>query len=241
MTDMHSHILPYLDDGSRTVHMSLSMLRFERIQGVRTVCLTPHFYRDMETPEVFFSKREESFQRLLRFIDREPMPDLILGAEVAWVPNIAEWDELPAFCYAGTNLLLLEPPFRDWRNEFFQSVESILDRRGLIPVIAHLDRYLAPSNAEGVRRLLSYELPVQLSASFLLSAAGRGEGLRLLKSGAVQHLISDAHNTTTRPPNLGQAMDYLRNKLGSEAEAIFYRTDALLRKATRINIGERKF
>ena len=53
MTDLHTHILPGMDDGAKTVEDSLAMLRMEYDQGVDTVVLTPHFYRDRENPKHF--------------------------------------------------------------------------------------------------------------------------------------------------------------------------------------------
>ena len=44
MTDQHTHILPGMDDGSRSPEMSLELLRAEAAQGVDTVILTPHYY-----------------------------------------------------------------------------------------------------------------------------------------------------------------------------------------------------
>jgi protein subunit release factor B len=55
MTDLHTHILPGMDDGSPDVETSIAMLRMEAEQGVHTVVLTPHFYRDRERPEHFLS------------------------------------------------------------------------------------------------------------------------------------------------------------------------------------------
>ena len=72
MTDLHTHILPGMDDGARTVKESLKMLRMERSQGVDTVVLTPHFYRDYETPEHFLQRREESVRVLETVIGRLP-------------------------------------------------------------------------------------------------------------------------------------------------------------------------
>ena len=57
MTDLHTHILPGMDDGAESVEMSLDMLRMERDQGVDAVVLTPHFYRDRERPEHFQKRR----------------------------------------------------------------------------------------------------------------------------------------------------------------------------------------
>ena len=64
MTDLHTHILPGMDDGAKTPEESLQMLRMERDQGVDTVVLTPHFYRDRERPEWFLARRRASAEAL---------------------------------------------------------------------------------------------------------------------------------------------------------------------------------
>ena len=56
ITDFHSHILPFMDDGSKSVEESLDMLRLLKSQGVDRVVLTPHFYPNYEDPEQFLSK-----------------------------------------------------------------------------------------------------------------------------------------------------------------------------------------
>ena len=89
MTDLHTHILPGMDDGAPDVETSLAMLREEARQGVDTVVLTPHFYRDRERPEHFLARRARAADRLNSAIqalpgeERRAMPRLILGAEVA--------------------------------------------------------------------------------------------------------------------------------------------------------------
>ena len=100
MTDLHTHILPGMDDGAKTPEESLQMLRMERDQGVDTVVLTPHFYRDREWPERFLARRRASAEALRDALMALPeeeirnMPRLILGAAVAWVPNLPEMTEL---------------------------------------------------------------------------------------------------------------------------------------------------
>ena len=59
MIDIHTHILPGMDDGASTPEESLAMLRMQREQGVDTVFLTPHFHRDRENPEHFLSYMAE--------------------------------------------------------------------------------------------------------------------------------------------------------------------------------------
>ena len=122
MTDLHTHILHGMDDGSPDVETSLAMLREEARQGVDTVVLTPHFYRDRERPEHFLARRERAADRLNDAIlslpeeERRALPRLVLGAEVAWWPNLADCEELPELCIGRTKNLLVELPFTPWND-----------------------------------------------------------------------------------------------------------------------------
>lgn len=81
MIDLHTHILPGMDDGSRDVLESLAMLEASAAQGVGLVAATPHFYAEENSPERFLSRRAEAAQRL-RAALRPGLPEIRLGAEV---------------------------------------------------------------------------------------------------------------------------------------------------------------
>lgn len=227
MNDLHTHILPGLDDGADTVETSLAMLRQEYAQGVDTVALTPHFYRDREHLSDFLQRREEGFHKLLATIaalseeKRAALPRLILGAEVTWVPNLAQLPGLEKLCYQDTKFLLLELPFGAWDDMLFRQIYDLMNCRGITPIIAHIDRYWGMQKKERFEALFSLGVPVQLSAEPLLHFTTRGRALRLIKTGKVQMLISDAHNLTDRQPNLGKAFDVLHKKLGVERSDLF--------------------
>ena len=65
--DMHSHILPGIDDGAKTVEDSLELLSCLKNQGVTNVCLTPHFYTNEISLEDFIAERAEKFKHLDSF------------------------------------------------------------------------------------------------------------------------------------------------------------------------------
>ena len=69
MIDLHTHILPRMDDGAKTVEEALQMLRAEAEQGVEAVALTPHYYRTKEQPTAFLTRRREAMDQLLREIN----------------------------------------------------------------------------------------------------------------------------------------------------------------------------
>ena len=81
--DFHSHVLPGIDDGSRSVEESIAMLQAEAAQGIRHVVATPHFYPHHDSPEHFLEKRREAEEALRREMKHHPgLPELSIGAEV---------------------------------------------------------------------------------------------------------------------------------------------------------------
>ena len=216
MTDLHTHILPGMDDGARDVETSLRMLCMEHRQGVETVALTPHFYCDTESVDSFLKRRQTAFERLEEAISRLPdgemLPHRMLGAEVAWAPHMDRWERLSELCYAGSDYLLLELPFSTWSADMFRRLYELMDRTGVTPVIAHIDRYWGLIDKRALEELFTMGLPVQISAAALTHWRTRGTAMRLLRQRKVQLLISDAHGDTERAPNLADAMKVIRRR-----------------------------
>lgn len=234
MTDLHTHILPGIDDGAKTAEESLTMLCMEREQGVDTVVLTPHFYRDRENPKHFLKRREAAMFTLGKAVlalteeERNALPRLLIGAEVAWAPNLADWEELPELCIGNTKNLLLEMPFTLWTDRMIDQIYDLMSRTGITPVIAHLERYWKIQRPEHIREVLELGVPVQISADVLLHFASRGSALKILKNKQAHLLASDCHNCIRRPPDLAAALDVVRSKLGERC------ADALIRCADEL-------
>ena len=110
MIDFHSHILPGMDDGSKSTQESLEMLDMLRAQGVDTVAATPHFYARENPPEVFLRRRAEAWNRLRPQLTADS-PRVLLGAEVRYFQGISHVDRLHDLCLEGQDVLLLEMPF----------------------------------------------------------------------------------------------------------------------------------
>lgn len=220
MTDLHTHILPGMDDGAKNVEESLALLALQREQGVDTVVLTPHFYRNRENPAHFLARRKKAAETLREALSsRGELTRVKLGAEVAWWPGIADCDELGELCIEGTETLLVELPFSPWSERTISSIYDLMGRTGVTPVIAHLERYLKIQSADLVRAVLDLGVPVQVSGDVLLEFFKRGPALKLLKNNDAQLIASDCHNTSSRVPNLGEAMAVAEKKLGRERAA----------------------
>ena len=102
MIDVHAHILPHMDDGSRSTSESLAMLEESTKQGINLVAATPHFYARENSPEEFLKRRGRSAARL-----RERwcpgLPELRLGAEVFWFEGMSRWEGLESLCMESKN------------------------------------------------------------------------------------------------------------------------------------------
>ena len=228
MTDLHTHILPSMDDGANSVEESLAMLQMQVDQGVDRVALTSHFYIAKESVGSFLSRRNAAYQELLTRSEEMARPDLILGAEVALMPGISELPELDKLCYEGTKILLVELPMIPWTDSVFNQLHCLESRRGLMPMIAHIDRYFHCQKKAQIERVLEMGYPIQVSAAAILRNLGRVQALRLLRDYDAL-LVSDCHNTETRSPNIGDAMKVVGKKLGTTvANRISKFTDEIL-------------
>ena len=225
MIDLHTHILPGMDDGAKDVEMSLAMLHREREQRVRGVALTPHFYREDERSEHFFVRRQKAWDRLRQGMDRAggEFPELILGAEVAWVPGMNRWDGLERFALGESRYMLLELPDAPWKSTMIDQIYDMMERSGVVPVLAHLERYFRTQKPEHIRELLATGVPVQISAEAMLYLLQRRAVLKRIKGVSNCMLISDCHDLINRKPNLGQGFIQARKSLPPEQAAAMRR------------------
>ncbi len=218
MIDIHSHVLPCIDDGSRNPEMSLEMLKISYRQGIDTVVATPHFYIKDNGIDKFLEKRNTAYNKLKDFVKNEnEIPDIYLGAEVFYFNGISKIDDIEKLCINNSNYILLEMPFNKWNNRVFQEVEDLIYNRRLIPIIAHIERFIAfQKGTDNIDRLISMRVIPQMNAEYFLSLFSKGKALKWLSNGTIKVLGSDMHNIESRPPNLGDACNIISKKLGSE-------------------------
>ena len=213
--DFHSHILPEIDDGSRSVEESIEMLKLEAAQGITHVIATPHFYAS-DAPERFLQRREQARQCLQEEMQNHPgLPRISVGAEVYYFRGISNADILPNLTIEDGSYLLLEMPVDTWTDTMFKEIGNIYLKHGITPVIAHIDRYISPFTARRTLERLS-ELPVlvQANANFFLRPSTRPMALRMLRRRQIHLLGSDCHDCSTRPPNLGPVYQLIQERLG---------------------------
>lgn len=212
--DFHTHVLPAMDDGSRSVEESLSMLRTAAAAGVRHVAATPHFYPHREAPEAFLARRAAAWESLTcAMAQEEGLPTVLLGAEVYAFEGMSECDELRRLTLAGGDTLLVEMPMTTWSDRLLEELLGIQQKLGLVPVVAHIDRYLHRFNARRLMmRLVGLPVFLQANSSFFLERSTRRMALQLLGEGRIHLIGSDCHDEKRRPPNLGEAARVIATK-----------------------------
>lgn len=213
--DFHSHILPGIDDGSKSVEESLAMLDLEREQGVCVVAVTPHFYAMSDTPEHFLRKRAEALG-LLRAHMTSRIPAIIPGAEVYYFEGIDQMAELDQLRLFKTNYLLLEMPDGKWTPRMVKDILA-LQSRGMKVMMAHIERFADDQDPEVLSLLRQHGVLFQVNASFFTGRKTQKKAFRMLSQREIAAIGTDTHNLTSRAPNFAEAVDAIRGQFGEDA------------------------
>ena len=202
MIDLHSHILPGLDDGVSSVEEARELARSAVAEGVTAIAATPHVRDDYPTTP---AQMEQGVEQLRADFEREGIElEVLHGGEIAF-DRIGELDDddLRRFSFGQTGrYVLLEPPYSGWPLGLDAAVRS-LHGRGTTVVLAHPERNGAvQSSPQRLAPLVSAGMLVQLTAGSLagrLGGAARKAGLALLGAGLAHLVGSDAHGPGLRP------------------------------------------
>lgn len=213
MTDFHTHLLPRLDDGSKSSEMSLAMLNELKRQGVKRIIASPHFYANDESVDSFIERREKSFSSVKAEIrDLE----ILLGAEVKFYSGISRLQDLKKLCIEGTKLLLLEMPFSKWTEYDIKEITDIASSGGITVVLAHIERYLSFQEKGTFEMLYDYGVLFQCNSSFFTGHFKKSKAFKMLRDNRIHFIGSDCHNMKDRPPNINIALSALTKKFGDD-------------------------
>ncbi len=210
MVDLHSHILPGLDDGASDLAASMALARAAVADGTEAIVATPHVSFEYDTQPAVIDGGVKSLRAALE--GAGVALELIAGAEVA-AGRLSELDDdrLRALCIGLGPYLLVESPYSS--APFLEDQIFGLQTRGFKPMLAHPERCpLFLRDASRLERLVSQGVLCSVTAG---SIAGRfGRAVRrfshdLLRAQLVHDISSDAHDTRRRPPGLRAAVESL--------------------------------
>lgn len=222
MIDIHSHILPAVDDGAQNLDEALELLRLAQDDGVKVQFLTPHMRPPRYTNEAVTIR--QAFEDFSQVVVKHGLNiKLRLSAEVRVGPEIMpllQRDDFPWLgIWQGKKAFLLEMPHGQVPAGTINVIKWLL-QRDILPVIAHPERNREfQSNSKLLQDFIDAGCLVQITASSLTGKFGdkpESAAIHLLKKDLVTFMATDSHNTFHRPPDLKAGYERAKELFGNE-------------------------
>lgn len=217
MIDLHSHILPGVDDGSPDLETSLAMARMAEDDGIVAMACTPHFL-----PGLYDNKAADVRARIA-LLNREFKAagirlELVVGADAHVRPDfLACLREGRLLTLNDSRYVLVEPP-HDIMPKRLEELFHNLQMSGYVPILTHPERLRwIEQNYAVIADLARNGVWMQVTAGSLTGRFGRRPhywSRRMLAEGLVSLLATDAHNTKSRPPVLSEAFSVAETEVG---------------------------
>ena len=222
--DIHSHILPALDDGAKNMDKTREMLQMAYEEGIREIIATPHF---------FASRKSASANQIRESIARVEEGMKGWGFSIKFYPGneIYYRSEVPELLEAGEIVTLADSQYVlvefDPMTEYSYLRDGILklDSFGYIPILAHVERYECLfEKKERLQRVKDHGGLIQVNASSFQGGVFDEMGKRaryIMKHELLDFVGTDSHSTGKRSPRMKETVAYLYKKLGeTRAEEI---------------------
>ncbi len=218
MIDLHSHILPGVDDGSPDLATSLAMARMAVEDGIKVMACTPHFL-----PGLYNNDANDIRQRTAAFsqeLASQGIPlRLVTGGDVhIRADMVSVLQGKRALTLNDTRYVLLEPPQIVMPLRLDTLISKMVEA-GFIPVITHPERLSwIEQHAAILKPLVMAGAWMQITAGSLTGRFGKRPlywAQRLLQTGLVHVMATDAHNLGSRPPRLAHAVALAAREVGT--------------------------
>lgn len=217
--DIHSHILPGVDDGADSIEEAVELVKMAYKEGTRYMVATPHYRRGRFGRPV--SELEKKLQELKLILKQKGIQvKVVLGNEVYYFSGIVEkLDSKRIQTLGDTNYVLVEfPPMEEYRT-INNGLNHII-QGGYRPILAHAERCVClTDNLEYVRELVEMGIYIQVNASSLTNILGIKKKTfikKLLKENLVHLIATDTHDIKVRTSGLKKCAEYLKKKYGKE-------------------------
>lgn len=216
-TDIHTHILPGVDDGPKTLEESEKLLQTAVSSGILNIVATPHFYPNKHSLPKRLELINQGFNTLKTLINAKfEGVNLCLGMEVRYYRGISKSDAINTFCFENSKIILLELGYEPIDNYIAEEILELF-YCGYTVVLAHIERYYKLKGLSKIKKLIkSGFVKAQVNAASLFETEFSHIVLKLIKSGMVSFLASDMHSVELRPPKIKEAFNYLEEKIGGE-------------------------
>lgn len=246
MIDIHSHILNDIDDGSKSLEMSINMLKKAEQSGTTSIIATPHFMRgrfEVEYSEVIKRVEEMKAIALQNNIDIK----IYAGQEVYYSSNMVEYfnDKLIG-TINNTKYMLIELPMLEFNLDEVINTIYELQIRGIVPIIAHPERYKPfIKKPSMINALIKEGMLFQMNAGSITGSFGKDvkkTAARYLEHNVYSFMGSDAHRDRGRDTDITEALKCLersqKRSFISNSEAMLENEDVAFRGTA---VKEKKF
>lgn len=219
IVDVHSHILPGVDDGSKNMDMTRQMLQMAWAEGIRTIIATPHHRRGYAHAPA--EKLKEAYQAV-RFEAEKIDPDfkIYLGSELFRSHSLeSDLASGEALTMADTKYVLIEFLPSDGYREIYSALRE-MKMAGYRPIVAHAERYNCLVKEPALtEELVDMGCYIQVNASSVTGENGFSAKRyikKLLKYEMVHFLGTDAHDLERRSPMIQKSVAYIARKCGED-------------------------
>lgn len=219
MIDFHTHILPKVDDGSKSVEETFELLKEARNAGFDSIISTSHYMEKYY--EVNVAERQIWIDALSANLQKEGINlNLYLGNEVYITENIIQLLETGKVTTINrTNYILFEFPLNVKPMNMYDVIYDMLQYK-LIPVLAHPERYVfVQKEPEIIYDLIQKGVLMQANYGSILGQYGEKAQLivkRFFENNMIHFLGSDVHKKNSIYPRIPQALSEIRLLVGEE-------------------------
>lgn len=226
LIDIHSHILPSIDDGAKDLGMTIQMLKSASDDGITQIILTPHnkpMHHNADLQKIL-----QMTKALQKKIEEEKLKiKLHIGNELYYRSGLAEEIICKKACtLAGSKYALIEFGTMDDYEYIRNGIYSLMSE-GYQPILAHVERYTKVCvKSDRVEELIKMGCYIQVNAGSIMGSFGLSAQMftrKLLKQHLVHFVATDAHDMGKRKPALSGCAAYIGKKYGMDyREELFY-------------------
>ena len=219
MIDMHSHILPSIDDGATSVDEAFKLINEAKIAGFDAIVLTSHYIEGYYEADI--DKREILAKSLQDNLSAKSIDvDLYLGNEIYISENVVNLlKDGKASTINNTSYVLFELPLNQEPMFIFNVIYEMLQNK-LVPILAHPERYaFVQQNPELIYDLIQRGVLMQSNYGSIIGEYGEKAQIivkKLLENNMVHFLGSDVHRENTIYPKMPKILSELNKLIGEE-------------------------
>ncbi|KEH98790.1 tyrosine-protein phosphatase [Clostridium massiliodielmoense] len=231
MIDIHCHILPGIDDGSKNIDVSLKMLRIAEEDGISKIIATPHFYRGHYENE--YQDVVKSVEELNKLASENNINVEVLPGQEIYLDNytLKHYKEGKLKGLNDAKYMLIEFSMMDYPKDALDIIYE-LKLQGIKPIIAHPERYIyVQDDLTILNDFINEQCYFQLNAGSITGVFGKKAqktSMKLIEYGVCDFVASDAHTTGRRSPKLKEALMTIHNKNKSLYEKLIANNSKIL-------------